>query len=454
MIIKKIKDRVVAVVDVDLRFFKKELPVLVFMVMSLISGSVFIKNIGTFSGPDLNGLHYKSSLALATGQVFQDVNKYGYSKRSTISGSENYFSSGSLCINNTLVADVIENPLRSDNLNSCIREGDRTLSSSKTVEAPAVMQYPLFGYTPQAVALRIGMLLNAEPIDAQTLARYFNLFTYIVLIILSIKIIPKGKWLLVVLALLPTSLFLASSLSSDSLNIAWSFVFVAYIAKLYIQKRKITPRQIAIISILGVGLFMLKVAYSPLLLLILALNKSSTPNKTKWLLFAGIFSVGATMYLIWSKNWGSLSAIVDTSDNLRAIVSSPIKALAGVLVGVIYTPLRLFDANRTLYIMLTTIVILTALVSIRNIKPVFPDRLLNFMRAYKLQILATLAVLGSLGLTYIALLLTWTNIGADGFLNIQGFQGRYVLPLLPLTLLIYYVPTRGYNTRGHLNGIH
>lgn len=428
---------------INLFFLKKEAPSLVFLIIALMVGLVFIKNIGVFSGPDLSVAHYKSALALATGQIFERPFRSQSSKIVHIHGDEKYFLSGQDCIKNSLVATVLLNPLRSDKMNSCIHQYDKTLSTTRTVTTRATLQYPPLSYVPQASALAIGRALHLEPIFAQTLARLFNLLTYIILVIVAIRLLPgKGKWLFVFLALMPTALFLASSLSADGMNIAWSFLFVSYILRLRAQKTHLTGRQIALVAVLGFGLFMLKVAYTPLLLLILTLKAPAISTQRKWKLFIATFITGLIMYGLWSHYFGCLTAVVNPAQNLHTVLHHITQALTGIFIYVLYVPMKIFEAGQLLYFGLAILIALMILTSTRGMKAM-PTRLLGeSIRLYWLQIVGLVAAFLSLFLTSAALLITWTDIGAYGYMDIQGFQGRYILPLLPLLVLIYYVPQK------------
>lgn len=416
------------------------IPAVLFAIIAFVSGSVYIMNIGPFSGPDLHHAHYKAALAFATGQSFVESDQLNYGRVQYISGSEKYFESGESCVKGQLVAATITNPLLSDDAGDCVRDHDMHLSSDE-VTVPAVLQYPFLSYMPQAIGIGVGILTDMEPIDAQTLARYMNLLVYITVVVASIIMIPRGKWFVALLAVLPTSLFLASSLSADSLNIAWNILFVSYILRLYAKDKPLRLGQKVIISVLGLGLFMLKVAYVPILLLILALKPSVIRTRDKWLLFLTTALVGTIIYTVWSSNWSSLSSLVDTSTQLSAIFNNLHLAVASILLNIFYLPNILFGQH-TMYVVLTLIILAMLIGHIVSSKPEKPKGITDATRLYKMQILGAIAAIGSLFLTYAALLLTWTDLSQYGWLNIQGFQGRYVVPLLPLLLTVYYLPRR------------
>lgn len=427
--------------NIDLKFIKRELPSIVFILFSIFLGLLYIKNIGNLIGPDIHSAHYKASLATATGQVFKSPINIEYGKRHLIEGEGRYFQSGGKdCIGGAFVSIIIKNPIKTDGMSGCVRNHDKGLKEDVGV-TDAILQYPFVAYIPQALGLWIGMSLDLEPVNAQTLARIFNLIVYILIICISIQLLPKrGRWLAVFLASLPPSLFLASSMSADGLNIAWSFLFISYVINLHIKGVCATRRQYLILFLLGVTLFLLKVAYVPIVLLIMGLAGRVMPFRRSLTLLLTTVVIGSILYIGWSTNWGSLNAVVDTSDNMKIMLSNLPKVFVGVMANVLLVPTIIFRLDDGMYVFLLIIAILISLALIRDVKHPKVDRLFDFVAIYKLQILAILAAIMSISMTYAALLLTWTDIGAHGFMDIQGFQGRYVLPLLPLLLTLTCLP--------------
>lgn len=441
--------RIYKFLNFNTALIKREFTSIVFVATALLLGFLFIKNVGSFSGPDMYTAHYRASLANATSQSFAEPQRSGNNRHQYIKGSENYFNSGGdSCRKNALVVTVIHDLTRSDGLNSCIESHDKTLDN-KDVKVPATLQYPPLGYLPQAIGLRVGMVMNMEPIHAQTLARILNLLVYIIIVVISIRMLPgRGRWLAVFLGLLPTSLFLASSLSADGLNIAWGFLFVSYIIRLYTQDEKVNRHQMTRLLIMGVVLFLLKVAYSPLILLVLALRGKNMSTRTNLILFFSIAVIGSLLYSIWSINWSSLNALVDVSNNARIILDNLPLTIMGILLKMAYLPMTIFELGETLYPFLAISIILIIANALKGTRPASTTHIFDFLYIYRLQMLGLLAAMASIGMTLVALLLTWTDIGVYGFIDIQGFQGRYVLPILPLLLLVYYMPQKGKRLSG------
>ena len=117
-------------------------------------------------------------------------------------------------------------------------------------------------------------------------------------------------------------------------------------------------------------------------------------------------------------------------------------AIGGVLINILFTPYKIFETNQSMYVFFAIVLGWLVVSHLRKINIARPDDLFDFFDGYKLHFYGILAAVGSLGITYAALLVTWTDISEYGFLDIKGFQGRYILPLLPLLLLAYSVPQK------------
>lgn len=72
--------------------------------------------------------------------------------------------------------------------------------------------YRQTGYINQAAALWIGRHLNLSFYQLFLLGKAINLLTYLMLMFLAIKITPVYKNVLLLLAMIPTQIFIASTL--------------------------------------------------------------------------------------------------------------------------------------------------------------------------------------------------------------------------------------------------
>lgn len=95
------------------------------------------------------------------------------------------------------------------------------------VDFPNTALYSPIPYIPQSLGIIVGKSLQASPLILVYLGRLANLFLWIILISVAIKITPIYKWLFMILALTPMSLFQASSLSADCFTNAVAFLTIS-----------------------------------------------------------------------------------------------------------------------------------------------------------------------------------------------------------------------------------
>ncbi len=85
-------------------------------------------------------------------------------------------------------------------------------------------------YLPQTISLVISRVLKLQSADfVFRLARFFNLIAFTAMVSYAIYLIPFGKWILFLIALLPMTVSLAASASGDTMTNALAFLFLAYI---------------------------------------------------------------------------------------------------------------------------------------------------------------------------------------------------------------------------------
>ena len=118
----------------------------------------------------------------------------------------------------------------------------------------AASMYSPIPYFPQAIGWWIGRTLSLPILVIFYTGRLFNLLAWIFLTFLAIRRVPVFKWVFLLIALMPMSLFMAASLSADAMTNALSFLFIAYILYLaFDHPENIKPVDLAILCILSIS---------------------------------------------------------------------------------------------------------------------------------------------------------------------------------------------------------
>ena len=104
--------------------------------------------------------------------------------------------------------------------------------------------YSPVSYLTQIPGMYIAKMFDTNPLLIFYLGRLSNLLGFTLLIYFAIKTIPFYKLTTMLLALMPMSLSLAGSLTSDVMVIGLNFLWVAVLLKLLFEKTKINNLQI------------------------------------------------------------------------------------------------------------------------------------------------------------------------------------------------------------------
>lgn len=316
----------------------------------------------------------------------------------------------------------------------------------------SVLNYTMIGYIPSAIGLWLGRLLGLPFHMIFALGRIANLLSYCLVCYAAIRIIPCKKTLLCALALIPTSLFMASNYAYDPWLISFGFLSIALLVRELaspapLSARSASPIFLAFLLALGP-----KAVYFPFIgLMFLMPRKKIAPEKRRVYYFAvvalGIIVVLTFLAPLIATNGGGSGdprggSDVNSSLQLEHVLADP----AGYLLLVI----------RFLFLgYLVPANVATAMVNLAYLGDLsisclpFALGILVYLAGLMLvdtnDVSMALASVGSKVWTLFlfavalfgictALYLSFTPVGADG---IAGVQSRYLLPfLLPLGLFV------------------
>ena len=175
------------------------------------------------------------------------------------------------------------------------------------VDFPSSVFYSAISYAPQSFAIFI-----LEKLDVPTLLIYYGarimaLLFWLVCAWYSIRILPIGKWLFTLLALLPMTVAATNSLSADVVTNAISFLLIATCLRYAYTDKAFTVFSFFRVVLLGMMVASSKFVYAPLVLLIFLVPPKKFGSLTMQILKKVFFFVIilCTM-LFWSKMSGNL----------------------------------------------------------------------------------------------------------------------------------------------------
>lgn len=296
------------------------------------------------------------------------------------------------------------------------------------------------GYLPQALGLRLGNALGFSALGNFYLARIFNLLVAVFLTYLAIRIIPFGKIVLLLIALLPMTLQQFASLGYDGLHISLIFLFVAFILKLAAGKEKIGNREIFVLIALSLLAFNIKqgfIVLAPLVFLIPISNYRS--KKAYWFSIISVILLNLFAFYIIRlifKDLNALPAGVDMAQQVKFVVFHPIN-FVNVVFETIYRNFSFFLESfffkpgwlkSSLPHLWYIFMLVGFIFLIRNEEE-------EVALTKKQRALMFLTFIVSLLFVFLSMYLFWTKVGAT---SVKGVQGRYLLSIMPILIFSFY----------------
>ena len=338
-----------------------------------------------------------------------------------------------------------EHRIRSSYLDSV---GDTTYTGNPNTTFLSIHKIP---YIPMATGYHLAKFIGLPFTICFQIGKIFNLLFYVLLMTYAIKKLVTGKRLLAIIALLPSSIFLASEYSYDPAVFAGITIFIVHIINLLLDKTTKFDFKTALIMIISMTYACLaKAAYAPILLLTLLIPKEKFANlKQSRLIKVGFIAItillGGTL-LLSSLDGANLSDTrggeVSVKDQLSLVVSHPMD-YASVLsdTAVEEFNYKLFSHNTI------TNFSYTGIASVQqNFYYIFFILLIFvFLTDNKGNKLTKKQRLGFLGISLLVILVIWTALYLDftpvGLSTINGVQNRYFLPLLLPILFALQIPS-------------
>jgi uncharacterized membrane protein len=299
--------------------------------------------------------------------------------------------------------------------------------------------YNKIGYIPSSLALATGRLINLPYHITFAFGRWINILLFSLIVFFAIRKLKSGKMLMAVIALFPTSIFLASNYNYDSWLTAFTMLGLAYLfSALQQPEKKIETKDICIMAgafVIGLGP---KAIYFPLLFLLFLLKPSKFKSlkhyrRFKWAVIFSILFVVSTFLLpfVVSGPKGDIrgGAAVNATEQVKFILHEPL-AYAKILLnfsGQYISPKNAHGfitsfayLGETKGFVLILLLLLTVTFTDRN---EYDRKMLNVKSRFSLigVYLVTVALICT------ALYISFTVLKSP---TIVGVQARYLIPLI------------------------
>ena len=321
-------------------------------------------------------------------------------------------------------------------------------SHSTQATFTSVVTYPPWSYAPSLIGVTIAKTLKLPLLWYVYLGRLFSLMVWIGLTAWAIALLPRGKWFLVVLGLLPTSLTQATIVGADGLVNGLSWLIIAYTLAVFAQKFKLDWKRLILISIASLWLCLIKDGYWLIALFPLIIPAEFFIRKLHawiWRL-TNIFVLGTAslLFAIRTSHVAAttvltprLGVYINSKAQLHFVLHHSLFFIGHVLsqpftknYDTVYEGLVGIVSSRLIYLSLPMmgLLYLVLLLSLFEIQ-VMP-KLVKYNK--RLWASAFIILLGTYLLLSLAFYLGNTQVGAA---EVFGVYGRYFLPLLPLLIV-------------------
>lgn len=312
--------------------------------------------------------------------------------------------------------------------------------------------YAPTAYLSQSISIFVFKKLGFTPLSIFYFTRLLTLIFWIAIVYISIKTIPIHRWLFAFLALLPSSLFINSSLNADVLTNALSFLCISLFVKKFFEKNKITKFEILTLFLCTVIISLNKIAYLPLVFLVCLIPKENFSSAKQKNVFAFLLITANIAVVVW---WSKVIAPLyirfeDYNPNFRLGQQlnegvDPIAQFAFIIHNPLtFTKIMITSFAQTLphtlihyvgkfgweknYLPIGLILPLFLMIILRGVNSNTKAKILSKNIKHKMLLIG-LIMSASLAT---AMYLLWCPVGNN---FIENLSGKYFIPIFPLFFL-------------------
>ena len=256
-----------------------------FLILWILLSSMYLFSATPFQVPDEQG-HFCRSYEISYGYMKSEFNeKAGGGGRELPSGIRNYA------------------PLKNNWQSFSDNRGLDVGNDMVFIRFNSESLYSPVSYMPQSIGIFVARHLTTNLAAIVYSGRLFSWIYVTLLLYAAIRIIPVGKEILALIALMPMNIHEAVSLASDGQIVAVSMLMIAIVIFLrHVSTERMKVWQYVLLYFLALEISLLKIVYLPFILLYLLIPVSCFGSrKSKWWHIAAIVLLSVASNLIWLK---------------------------------------------------------------------------------------------------------------------------------------------------------
>ena len=395
----------------------------IFLPVSIVFGIIYMCMLPPFTVPDERA-HFDSAYALSNHMLFT------YDKENERACREEerfaiYNESCNAFTYSYVLGDLLE-----------VHNAKQTTATRPYAEE--IVTGPVLMYGPAALGISIARILGLGYTDLIYWGRFFNLLAATACLYGAIKLMPFRKEMMFVASCLPITFQQKSSLSYDGMNVGLICLLTAYLLYLIYEKETFEKKDYILLALGMIFAAPVKFVYFMVAFLVLLIPNEKFVYKKPWLtkIAYAVSSVIFTVAFNAQRFFGELGEnasdthvgytikdvltdIPHTFDLLIRTFQLELGAEVDSLVGARLGYFRYNFSSEFLVLIIAAIVLSLLTKKRHDIKD--GQRVL-FLVLFVL----------SAGMSIFTMLISWTPLDSE---YIQGVQGRYYLPMLPLLLM-------------------
>lgn len=313
-------------------------------------------------------------------------------------------------------------------------------------------------YLPQALGITAGRLFGLGQIAVIYLGRLFNLLFFAVCAALAVRLAPFGRMAFLGVCLFPMTLELVSSLSYDAMAIGLAMLFTAYVLHLAYEAEAVKKREIMILGLLLGFLAPCKMIYIPLAGLCFLIPRKKFGSGKSYGLAAAAVAFCMAAGVVWINldkilvYFGGTEEAVEWAGGVQGYSISYVLAhpLDGLFV-IVNTMVRRFpfyihsmtggllgwmqyetDEVLIVFFLFWTFLAVQPEKGEEEKRPGEHAQIFSRSMVFAHRAVSLLLCLFTVTAALLVMLLSWTPLDSA---VVEGVQGRYFLPVLPLALL-------------------
>jgi uncharacterized membrane protein len=314
----------------------------------------------------------------------------------------------------------------------------------QTVSLMMANMYTFVPYIPQAAGIFVARAWGAGPLLLCYAGRLSNLAFAVILAYWAIRVMPFFRLVVGAIILLPITVHQFASLSADASAMGTALLLTALLLRIALDPAFVVrPWIVALLCGLALWLTLCKVPYATILLLYLGIPARRFGGARNYLALGGalvLLVLAGNAYCCFLGNTfvarDHILPGVSVDNQVAFMRANPLHFVSvcgatiardywhwlemlGVL-GCLDAPLH--------YRVLWAYLYVVAALALAEPSP-------GIVLPFRFRLLGPLAFFLCIGLVLAALYVLWTGVGEP---IVQGFQGRYLVPVLPLCLLVAY----------------